>query len=70
MFECDAGQSLTAGEHRRGFVGQYTTTDGTYSDVGQFLPTDDPRIAASLNIKSLRYEKSKLRTKQGFESVS
>jgi hypothetical protein len=69
VFQCDIGQSLTGGEHWLGFVGHFSTTDGTGCDVGQCLPTDDSRIATSLNIKSLRSEKSKLRAKQVGESV-
>jgi hypothetical protein len=68
VFKCDTGQSLTGGDYWRDFVGQCTTTDDA-CDVGQCLPTDDSRIAASLNIKSLRSEKSKLGIKQVGESV-
>ena len=60
---------LTAGEHWCGFVGQYSINDDTCCDVGQCLPTDDSRNAVSLTIKSLRSEKSKLRIKEGGESV-
>ena len=61
---------LTAGEHWRGFVGHCSTNDDTFCDVGQCLPSDDSRNAVSLNVKSFRPVKSKLRIKQRGESVS
>jgi hypothetical protein len=59
VFQCDASQSITAGENWRDFVGQYDDTNNDTCDVGQCLTTDIPRIAVSLNIKSLRSEESK-----------
>jgi len=59
VFQCDASQSITAGENWRDFVGQYGDTNNDNCDVGQCLTTDIPRIAVSLNIKSFRSEESK-----------